>query len=66
MLRQRGRAKRSSTPDRAINGPSRFALALDRDFDPRSNRRPVTLHAHKVQVDPIVPVAGIAEETKGV
>src|SRR6266851_4107560 len=70
-FRSRGRfSRRATEPKRssAANGPVNRARPLfavfQCDFDPRTNRSSIALDSHEFQIDPVIAIAGIFEETQ--
>ena len=66
MLFQRRCAEGASAADGAINGAYSAGLIFHGHFDPGSDRGPVCLHAHQLQIDPVIAVAGVFEQTESV
>src|SRR5580704_4624105 len=66
VLSERRSAEGPSAANRPENESLRLSLVLHGHFDAGSDCRAVCLHTVEVKTDPVVTVAGIFEETKGV
>ena len=70
MLLERRSSERSPARHRAIDRASGFALVwafiLDRDLDPRSDRRPIAFHSHQLQTDPVIAISRILKQPERV
>src|SRR5580704_872472 len=65
MLFQRRCAERASAVYGAINGAYGAGLIFHGHFDPRSDGGPVGLHAHQLQIDPVIAISRVFEQTEG-
>src|SRR5688572_8913091 len=61
LLAERVRAEAGAAADRAVDG-ARPAPRVDGDLDPRPDRLPVRAHAHQLDPEPGVEVAGVLVE----
>src|SRR5579864_316537 len=65
MLFQRRSAEGPSTANGSVNRPTSTSV-FDADVDARPNGRAIAFHSNQLQINPVVPVARVFKEPKGV